>query len=342
MKLALITTTIYVPRVLELYRSLDPEAFFFVAGDRKTPHNETRAFIHKLGNAIYYSDTDQEKLGYKCSEIIGWNKIMRRNICLLEAIRHKADIIVTIDDDNIPLDRNYFADFRSVFTSSYNGIIVGSDQNWFNVGELLSPPVYHRGFPHDQRHRDLNIHLSPACNVRVGVAAGLWLGDPDIDAVERITNRPTIHQVSEVLRAGLVVDNACFSPFNSQNTAYLAELAPLMMVLIGVGRFDDIWASYIAQRVMSETDYHVYYGKPFVWQQRNPQSQWRNLEDELFGMELTPRFCQDLREASLGDGSILDKLRHLYEYFRTLQYLPPVVCQLGRAWHDDVEGVMSK
>ncbi len=116
MKVALITTTIYVPRVLELYRNISKDVWFFVAGDRKTPHKETRSFVEKLGSAIYYSDEDQEKLGYKSSEIIGWNKIMRRDIALLEAIKHGADIIISIDDDNIPLDENYFHDFIAMFS----------------------------------------------------------------------------------------------------------------------------------------------------------------------------------------------------------------------------------
>jgi len=70
MKTALITTTIRVPRVLELYRSMAADIMFIVTGDRKTPHDETRAFIEALGNSRYYSDTEQERLGYECSEII--------------------------------------------------------------------------------------------------------------------------------------------------------------------------------------------------------------------------------------------------------------------------------
>ena len=338
MKIALITTTIYVPRVLELYRSMDPDVIFIITGDRKTPHKETRNFIEKLGNAVYYSDSDQVKLGYKCSEIIGWNKIMRRNISLLEAMKCGAEIIISIDDDNIPLHHDYFADFKSILTSPYNGLMADSERHWFNVGDFLNPTVYHRGFPYDYRHIDLKCHLSSVCGAKVGVAAGLWLGDPDINAMERITNRPSVHQLSsELLRAGILVDESCLAPFNSQNTAYVAELAPLMMVLVGVGRYDDIWASYIAQRVMMEAGYHVYFGRPFVWQERNPHSQWSNLKDEIFGMEFTTRFCQDLLAAKLGEGCVLEKLRRLYEHLRAVDYLPPVVYELGKAWCDDVE-----
>ncbi|HOT90769.1 MAG TPA: hypothetical protein PLJ78_04420 [Anaerolineae bacterium] len=340
MKLALITTTIYVPRVLSLCREFSKEVMFFIAGDRKTPHDEVHSFVSTLGNAIYYSDEDQDKLGYSCSEIIGWNKIMRRNIALLEAIKYGADIIITIDDDNIPLSHDYFEVFESILTSPYNGPMASSETHWFNVGEFINPPVYHRGFPYDYRHIDLKVRLLPVRNAKVGVAAGLWLGDPDIDAMERITNRPTAYHLSEILRTGLLVDNTCFTPFNSQNTAYVAELAPLMMVWVGVGRYDDIWASYIAQRVMMETEYHVHFGRPFVWQERNPQNLWRNLKDEIYGMEYTTKFCEDLLAANLGEGSILDKLNRLYEHLRAADYLPPVVYELGKLWCKDMEKVL--
>jgi hypothetical protein len=326
---------------LERYRQLDPEVAIFVAGDRQTPHAEARSFIEALGNAAYYSDADQEKLDYKCSKIIGWNKIMRRNIALLEALRWRAEVIVSVDDDNIPLELNYFEKYRSILSTPYRGVMASSERGWINVGEFLIPRVYHRGFPYEFRNEDPKITLTPVSGARVGVAAGLWFGDPDIDAMERITLRPAVFQISKVLESGLVVDGACLSPFNSQNTAYIADLAPLMMVLVGIGRYDDIWASYIAQRVMAEMGYHIHFGAPFVWQQRNPQSLWKNLRDELFGMEFSARFCADLRPAKLGDGSVLIRLRRLYEHIRGLDYMPPEVYALGKAWSDDLEKVYS-
>ncbi|MCK4733496.1 MAG: hypothetical protein KAT65_13670 [Methanophagales archaeon] len=340
MKIALITTTIYVPKVLELYREIDKDVMFIVTGDRKTPHKETRSFVESLGNAVYYSDKDQEQLGYKCSEIIGWNKIMRRNISLLEAIKEGADIIISIDDDNIPLDKSYFNDFISILSKPYTRLKVSSDRGWFNVGDFMVPRVYHRGFPYNLRQEKINYRISFARNAKVGIAAGMWFGDPDIDAMERITNRPTVHQFSEILHKGIVLDNTHFAPIDSQNTAYIAELAPLMMVLVGVGRYDDIWASFIAERVMMTTDYCSHFGKPFVWQERNLQNLWQNLKDEIFGMEYTPRFCEDLLAANIGDGTVLDKLEHLYEQLKGKDYLPPVVYKLGKAWCQDIRSVL--
>jgi hypothetical protein len=340
MRVVLITTTISVPAVLRRFRQIGPAVTFILAGDRKTPHQAVRALVAGLGNAVYFSDEDQEKLGYASSAIIGWNRIMRRNIALLEAIKLKPDVIVSIDDDNLPLSPDYFEAFVSVLSRPYSGVMAVSESQRFNVGELLDPPVFHRGFPFDGRHPRPRFHLRPVQDKRIGVAAGLWLGDPDIDAVERVTNRPTVLHASDLLQAGVIVDNTHFAPVNSQNTAFAIELAPLMMVWIGVGRYDDIWASYVAERVMMETGYHVHYGRPFVWQERNPQCQWGNLQDELFGMEWTPRFCRDLLEVRLGEGGVVEKLRRLYEHLKRSAYLPPEVHALGEAWCSDLERVL--
>lgn len=340
MRIALITTTIYVPKVLEQYRSLNKEVVFFVVGDRNTPHAEARSFIEGLGNAVYYSDSDQEKLGYKCSEIIGWSRIMRRNIALLEAIKWGADIIISIDDDNIPLSQEYFSDFISVLTEPFSGLQVTSADGWFNIGEYMIPPIYHRGFPYERRCAGHDYIMRNIQGAKIGVAAGLWLGDPDIDAMERITNRPKVSQIAEIAKHGLCVDNNLFAPTNSQNTAFIAGLAPLFMVWVGVGRYDDIWASYFAQRIMRTLGYHVYYGPPFVYQERNTHHLWQNLRDEIWGMEYTTRFCNDLLAAELSGTSLLDKMEYLYEHLKNKEYLPPVVYELGKAWCEDIRGIM--
>ncbi len=85
MKLALVTTTTSVPHVLSLFRELNASVAFFVAGDRRTPRAEVGGLSADLGNATDSSDTDQERLGYRSSEPIGWNCIQRWSIALLEA-----------------------------------------------------------------------------------------------------------------------------------------------------------------------------------------------------------------------------------------------------------------
>ena len=89
--------------------------------------------------------------------------------------------------------------------------------------------------------RDIN--MRPATNAKIGVVAGLWAGDPDIDAMTRIAIRPAAYSWARLVDEGIAVSPAAYAPYNTQNTAFHAELIPLMYVWVGVGRYDDIWSS---------------------------------------------------------------------------------------------------
>lgn len=300
----------------------------------------------------YLGPLEQRALNYTCSDIIGWNSLGRRNIALLEALKWGADVIVTIDDDNIPLDQNYFSNIHNLlwhahlqlgadiktYGTLFNGIEASSLTGWFDVGQLLDPPAKHRGFPYDvaQNHQ----HFSPVVDARVGVAAGICLGDPDIDAVTRMAVHPTVHRVSELLRAGVVTDpQKTRTVFNTQNTAFVRELAPCFL-MHNLGRYDDIFASLIAQRVMREHGYYVHFGQPFVWQQRNQHDLLKDLDKEVWGMNNIMRFVHFLEDVQLPPaGSVATQLYHLYQAAAGETWLNEM-WRLGKAWLQDIDLVM--
>lgn len=353
MKTALITTTINVPTVLELYRQHGPDVSFFVTGDKKTPQ-AAYDFCDAIPNCVAGRPTSQ--IGWKCSELIGWNSIQRRNIALLEAVKWGADIIVSIDDDNIPLSavpnvdyRSYFNQFRAALGSNYhdgrfNGIKVSGLNGWFDVGKLLDPVAPHRGFP--IAHGNDLWRADHVTNAKVGVAAGICLGDPDISAVTRIVNAPTVHRVSQLLESGIVVDPSTWTVFNSQNTAFIRELAPAFFMLPFCGRYDDIYASLIMQRVMRERGLHVHFGKPFVWQQRNQHNLVRDLRGEIDGMEKIEKLAKYLQFTSFNsdDNSIIYRLRAIWHGFNrdpnSYDLVPPQTIEAALAFLDDMEGVL--
>jgi hypothetical protein len=338
MKLALITTTVNIPSVLALYRRFDPSGYvrFFVAIDNKTPPAAI-TFLDGLGNCQIVSQTD-----YKCDGIIGWNSIQRRNLALLEALKWGADIVVSVDDDNIPVDPNYFQQFESLFSSweprpvRFDGL--AAKGSWFDPGQFLIPPATHRGFPVQIVPEFSFTHVTDA---RIGVAAGMVLGDPDTSSLERISKRPHVSGVHEILKAGVVVAPGTWTVFNSQNTAFIRDLAPAMMMWPGVGRFDDIFASLLCQRVMRERGCYVHFGRPFTYQQRNRHSLTRDLAGELFGMENVVRFAQWLdRFDFTASPDVLTTVRRIFTEMAYLDWMPPVVSKCGLAWCEDVEGVL--
>lgn len=276
MKTALITTTINIPKVLALYRKFDPDVKFYIAGDQKTDHLSVQGLCETLGNAFYLNPEQQNV--WETSKYLGWNTITRRNIALLEALRWGADIIVTIDDDNIPLDETYF----STFWEEHSGFEASGPNNWLDTGQFLIPHIPQRGFPPIKACVPF---IDSVVGAKIGVWAGAVLGDSDMDATTRIARHPIAHQASELITNGLSVAHYTYAPFNTQNTAFVRELAPAMLCCRQFGRFDDIFASLICQRVMREFDLHVRFGPPFVWQQRNPHDLVKDLKAEVWGME---------------------------------------------------------
>ena len=137
------------------------------------------------------------------------------------------------------------------------------------------------------------------CGVQVGVAAGWWIGDLDVDAFERHSSGGVAWTCGTLLNFGFVIGANDFAPFDSQNTAWRRDAAPLMCVLPGIGRYDDIWGSYIAQRAMWEMGIHLSFGQPFVLHERNPQDPIENMIEELHGLKYSRRLCDDLRRIKL-------------------------------------------
>ena len=337
MRIACITTTINVPHVLALYAKYGPDVMFFVIGDRKTPDEDVVVFLQEnVPNHAYYGIDAQYKLGYKCARLIPENCIQRRNIGFLEALKWGADIVVSIDDDNIPIG-DYFSTFQKFCGAS---IQASAASGWFDVGEMLSPRASHRGFP---RIKKSPLIFNAAIAGQIGVFAGICLGDPDIDAVERIANGPTVHGVSEILRSGVVVDpKSTWTVFNSQNTAVVRELVPAWFMIPFIGRADDIFASLIVQRVMRETGLYTHFGSPFVFQQRNQHDLLKDLVNELLCMQQVLPLAKWLNDYLYmnDDKSVLSRVRRIWEGMSD-NILPAKSIDAAKAWCDDCEAVMK-
>lgn len=339
MKTALVLTTINTPTVLKLYAALHPaaetEIAFFVIGDLKTPP-EAEEFCKQLG-AQYYSPERQRSLGYKCSELLGWNCIQRRNVGFLEALKSGAEIIVSIDDDVNPIGP-FFDSIEYILSAPFDGIEVSTENHWFDPGQLLTPTIRHRGMPTEKPSQPPQ--LSTATGAKVGVVVGLWMGDADVDATVRISNPPAVYAPVELARSGVVVHPETWTVFNAQNVAFVRELAPAMFQMPGIGRADDIFASLITQRIMRHAGYRVHIGQPFTacWQSRSKASLLRDLEEEMFMLRHVLDLAAELDAwKSVPDQSVANAARFFYS---TSQVLPTQAKEAAAAWIEDVASVM--
>lgn len=334
---AIITTTVNVPGNLGPWRdSLDDTDVVFVAGDRNSPHDEITEFLSSLpGENVYIHPTQQEK--WEVSEQIGWRCVQRRNIALLEAMARQPEYIITVDDDNFPTTSLQTLTYDRVFANDVDNFLVSSSSGWCNPGLALSPAVTHRGFPRNQRSTPSSLTVATLFPpIKVGVAASLWIGDPDIDAVERMCCDP---RVTSLTMPHFTLAKGTWAPFNSQATAFIQRFAPAMFMWPHVGRYDDIWASYLVRAIMDAHGYLVHYGEPLVHQSRNEHDVFKDYDAEIFGMRHTPELVAALREISRmlsSEWSMIDTLGYAFSELRMMSFIPQATRLAWDAWLNDL------
>lgn len=325
MKIALATTTIYVPKLLDTYadhaiefqKQTGNEVFFVVAGDRKTPAESIdycTTLQKKSGLNITYLTPEQQLdmvEGRPFSAHIDWDCIQRRNFSGLFAYQQGADVIIYIDDDNFLESGNFFHEHMNSLQSAELPSM-SSDSGFLNImqgakGSHVSSWLFPRGFPFAKRAEgpeSLIINNGPWKNGIV-CNAGLWIEEPDIDAASRIAGRPlveTYEMSSSSLKPGT------WSPINSQNTAFTREIFPAYFLSSKVGRYDDIYAGYVMQAISNSLGKSIAYGKPIVRQKRNDHDLMVDLANEIGGMTNIDFVCDFLRNLEISGENVRECL----------------------------------
>ena len=280
MKKFVISTTINPPT--EAIKKFDnlKDWNLIISGDLKTPSN------YKLKNGIYISPKDQEKISKKLSDLIGWNCIQRRNFAMILAYKQGADIIATIDDDNIPFsnwDKNLLIE-KKVKAKKY----ITKEEAFDPISVTNYKHLWHRGFPLQILKHKNKAKVIKKVNSNFDVQADFWNGDPDIDAICRMEHAPECKFQTSVFP---FTSNKT-SPFNSQNTYLKRKVMEHYFLFPHIGRMDDIWASYYVEA----KGFKVLYNKPSVYQQRNVHDLTKDMKKEYIGYENNLNLIKELKK----------------------------------------------
>jgi hypothetical protein len=276
-------------------------------------------------------ETFLRRIGLR-DDFIPWNTDNRRNIGFLRAWESGADVLVSIDDDNYcRTDSDYITSHGVV------GSPCGADGTsqqvsgapWFNVCDLLhgdnGSKIYPRGFPYSARTYtgsggDRAVKIGPlgadSADRVVAVNAGLWLDDPDVDAVSRLALRPTIDRADD---SDLILGEGTWSPINTQNTAVHREAIPAYYYLqmgfpvkgMLIDRFGDIWSGYFLQKCAEHLGEAVRVGSPVADHRRTTHNLFKDLYHELAGIILTEDLLPWLREVQLSASNYTDAYAEL-------------------------------
>ena len=314
----IVFTTIYYPELLNAYYlnikkygHLD-NVCVWIVGDKKTPKNVGALCkqITKKGLEANYLDCDwQIKWAKRFKEIsvrLPWNNETRRNIGFLQALELGCERLISIDDDNWPTEDDFIGG-HLLTGKKWEHEIINEPSGFHNICEHLAfkpkRTVFPRGYPFRLRGlSNKSTKINPNSPVKIGVTAGLWLKEPDVDAITWLNGK--VESIGYKGPNCFVLDQSTWSPINTQNTSVIRELIPAYFCIpMGynvpggkIQRYGDIWGGYFLHAVLKGTIYHVGFGRPLVSHLRNPHDYVDDLRQEYWGTILTDWLVSELRQ----------------------------------------------
>jgi hypothetical protein len=279
------------------------------------------------------------------SEYIPYNSDNRRNVGFLMAWERCSDFLISIDDDNFCSDEeDYFHAHASALFGPDPHLVGGDDRRFLNICDLLqmnAPSVYARGYPYFARHRASTLRTSTG-TADVMINAGLWLRDPDVDAITWLGLRPR----SEAFKnQSVVLDAKTWSPVNSQNTSVRRDMLPsYYFIRMGyplggamVDRYGDIFSGYFALACAKHLGGAARFGTPIADHRRNNHNYLRDATAELPAIVLLEDMLPWLIDVQLSGSTGL-------EVYLSLSHLLDEAAEKfqGRVWNDASRGFVHE
>jgi hypothetical protein len=306
-----------------------------VVGDRKSPDG------YDLTGSRFIPVSEQESLPWGLGRDLPFNHYCRKMLGYLEAAAGGADIIFDTDDDNKLID----GQLGRIWEESCLREVVATDaaEPYVNIYRLFSDqPIWPRGLPLELIRSSISQPLTcreldqPAA---VGIWQGLANGDPDVDAIYRLTNNQPCDFQS---RPAVALPAGVCCPFNSQNTAFRRELLPLMYLPAFVSfRYTDILRGLVAQPILWAAGLQLAFTAATVFQDRNVHNYLRDMESEV-PMYLTGRSAFDTAAATVSaNSSISDNLRAVYAALETKGIVEARERSLLDLWLSDCDTALA-
>ncbi len=304
-----------------------------MVGDRKGPESFDTPGI------TFYSLHDQRETNFRTAIEGPIDTYTRKLTGYLIAISHGAEFIRETDDDNTPYDSFFAPVPDSIETRQFT-----SNNRWTNICSAFTDRhVWPRGFPLNEIHNPnastftwgSELKVLPITHV---VLQGLADGDPDVDAVYRLTATDS-SDITFRQDPPAQIPHTTWTPFNSQATTWPKRLFPLLYLPATCSfRMTDIWRSFVAQRLMRELDSYVIYTAPNVHQNRNDHDLMCDFSDEIEGYLGYNKVLDLLESTKLepGEDKIADNLRVIYQALIANGFVTDAELPLLDAWLSDL------
>lgn len=300
-RIAIVVTTIFEPAFVDGYvanlrRFGREDVEIIVIIDRKTPASVAERCAHY--GLLCPTLDEQEAFLRRFPSMAGrvpYDSDNRRNIGFLMALDRGAELLITIDDDNYCLDDVDFVGEHLAAGTTVDATATASDDGWINICSLLhsstKDEIFPRGFPYFARRHTRTLREDSDPPARVAINVGLWLSDPDVDAMTRLVQAPHIRSAHD---RSLRLGRGTWTPINTQNTAIVREaVAAYYYVRMGfslgglrIDRYGDILSGYLIQKCVKTRGDAIRIGSPIADHRRTPHNLFKDLYHELAGMVL--------------------------------------------------------
>ncbi len=332
---SIVVTTIFEPRFLDGYLAnlenhgrVDATDLLVVI-DRKTPPSVAAACAEAARRGFRVECPtleEQERFLAKFPSMrdrIPYDSDNRRNVGFLMALDRGADLLISIDDDNFCLEGSDFVGEHEVVGEERLLEEIESSDGWLNIGTALHTAddrgeIYPRGFPYFARQKPRELVAQRARRARVAMNAGLWLSDPDVDAISRLALAPRVVAATPQPR---FLGWRAWSPINSQNTAVARDAVSAYYYVrmgfslggLSIDRYGDILSGYFCAKCVKARGEAIRVGSPIADHRRTPHNLFKDLYHELAGIVLLDDLLPWLIETPLTGGSYLELYANLAE-----------------------------
>jgi hypothetical protein len=319
MQAAIVLTTVSDPVLLDgYYENLVAHGWLdrvtvIVIPDRKTPPAafERCSGLVKRGLRVVCPDLDEQeyflrRVGFPPT-LVPYDSDNRRNVGYLMALETGAELVISIDDDNYCSEGDFVGEHMVACTSAVEADVVEAATGWFNPSMLLSlepdRTTYPRGFPYFARGNDSPLDWRAAL-MTVRINAGLWLDEPDLDALTWLVAPARARGFSG---RSVVLGTSTWAPVNTQNTGLHRDVIPSYYFIpmgyelsgLTIDRYGDIFSGYFSQACAKHLGQAVRFGTPVAIHRRNAHDYLRDAARELGCIRVLEDLLVWLPEAKL-------------------------------------------
>ena len=294
-------------------------------------------------NVVFLSVDKQKQLGYRTTELLPFKSYSGKTIGYLYAIEHGAKIIYETDDDNYPYDGNI--GFSPEGTGEF--LVYSTTSPVVNPYEHFGQStIWPRGYPLENIG-DPAQHTFVKCGeVKALIQQGVVNGDPDVDAVFRLTRKDAGVKLDvefDSKAPPVLLPPGSYAPFNSQNTLFLYDAFWGLMMPPGPAlRVTDIWRAYYDKRLLEEINGYLAFFGPNAYQERNSHSYLDDFIDEKALYHDAGRFIAFLRNWKPTKSDFFNRILELTIACVKEKFLEPIDAHVMKAWLSDLVSIGYK